>query len=40
MTQYETEPSGWAAGGAIFAGVLMLVVGVFQGDRGDHRDSE
>ena len=34
MTQYETEPSGWAAGGAIFAGVLMLVVGVFQGIAG------
>jgi len=34
MTQYETAPSGWAAGGAIFAGVLMLVVGVFQGIAG------
>ena len=30
MTQYEPEPSRWALGGAIFAGVLMIIVGVFQ----------
>lgn len=30
MTQYESKPSGWAVGGAIFAGVLMIMVGVFQ----------
>ena len=30
MTQYESRPSGWAVGGAIFAGVLMIMVGVFQ----------
>ncbi len=30
MTQYEPEPSGWAVGGAMFAGVLMIIAGVFQ----------
>lgn len=30
MTQYEPEPSGWAVGGVMFAGVLMIMVGVFQ----------
>ncbi len=30
MTQYEPEPSGWAVGGAMFAGVLMVMVGVFE----------
>ena len=34
MTQYEPEPSGWATGGAKFAGVLMLIVGVFQAIAG------
>ena len=30
MTQYEPEASGWAVGGAVFAGVIMIMVGVFQ----------
>jgi len=30
MSQYEPGPSGWAVGGALFAGVLMVMVGVFQ----------
>ena len=30
MTQYEPEPSGLAVGGAMFAGVLMVMVGVFE----------
>jgi hypothetical protein len=30
MTQYEPEPSGMAVGGAMFAGVLMVMVGVFE----------
>ena len=30
MTQHEPEPSGWAVGGAMFAGVLMVMVGVFE----------
>jgi hypothetical protein len=34
MTQHEPELSGWAIGGRAFAGVLMLVVGVFQGIAG------
>jgi hypothetical protein len=30
MSQYESrQPSGWATGGAMFAGVMMIVVGVF-----------
>jgi hypothetical protein len=30
MTEYESQPSGWAVGGAIFAAVLMIMVGIFQ----------
>jgi hypothetical protein len=30
MTQYEPEESGWAVGGAIFAGVMMIMIGVFE----------
>jgi len=33
MGQYEgtaVEPSGWAAGGAIFAATIMIMVGIFQ----------
>ena len=30
MTQYEPEASGLAVGGAIFAGVLMVIVGFFE----------
>jgi hypothetical protein len=30
MTEYESQPSGWAVGGAMFAAVLMIMVGVFQ----------
>jgi hypothetical protein len=34
MSQYEPEASGWAVGGAIFAGVLMIMVGVFEAIAG------
>jgi hypothetical protein len=34
MTQYEPEPSGWAVGGAMFAGVLMVIVGFFEAVAG------
>jgi hypothetical protein len=30
MTQYEPQPSSWAVGGALFAGVMMIMIGVFQ----------
>jgi hypothetical protein len=30
MTEYEPQASGWAVGGVMFAGVLMIMVGVFQ----------
>jgi hypothetical protein len=30
MTQYEPQPSTWAVGGALFAGVMMIMIGVFQ----------
>ena len=30
MTQYEPEASGWATGGAVFAGVLMIIAGIFE----------
>jgi hypothetical protein len=30
MGQYESGPSGWATGGVIFAGVMMIVIGAFQ----------
>jgi hypothetical protein len=34
MTTYDQRPaqsvSGWATGGAIFAGVMMIVIGIFQ----------
>ena len=30
MSQYESgQPSGWATGGAMFAGVMMMIVGIF-----------
>lgn len=34
MTQYEPEPSGWAMGGVLFAGALMIMIGIFQGIAG------
>jgi hypothetical protein len=34
MTQYEPEPSGLAVGGAMFAGVLMVIVGFFEAVAG------
>lgn len=30
MSQYESGPSGAAVGGAIFAGVMMIIIGAFQ----------
>ena len=27
---YRSEPSGWAVGGVLFAGVILLMVGIFQ----------
>jgi hypothetical protein len=39
MTEYETrrspEPvSGWAVGGVYFAGILMIVIGIFEAIAG------
>jgi hypothetical protein len=34
MTQYGPEPSGWATGGVLFAGAIMIIVGIFQGIAG------
>jgi hypothetical protein len=37
MAQYESESpmvSGWAIGGATFAGVMMILVGIFQAIAG------
>src|SRR5512145_532409 len=34
MTQYEPEPSGWAAGGVVFAGAMMIMIGIFQAIAG------
>ena len=34
MSQYETGPSGMAIGGAIFAGVMMIIIGAFQSIAG------
>ena len=36
MSEYpsEPQPSGWAAAGATFAAVLMLMIGIFQGIAG------
>jgi hypothetical protein len=35
MSGFETRPiSGWAVGGVTFAGVLMIIVGFFQGITG------
>ena len=35
MSGYETKRiSGWAAGGVTFAGVLMIIIGFFQGIQG------
>ena len=31
MSEYESRsPSGWAVGGAMFAGVMMMIVGIFE----------
>jgi hypothetical protein len=30
MTEYEPQPSTWAVGGALFAGVMMIMIGIFQ----------
>jgi hypothetical protein len=30
MSQYESGPSGWATGGVLFAGVMMIIIGIFQ----------
>jgi hypothetical protein len=37
MAQYESEApavSGWAVGGATFAGVMMILIGIFQAIAG------
>ena len=36
MTQYDErqDPSGWAVGGVTFAGVMMILIGAFQGFAG------
>ena len=36
MTQYDErqDPSGWAVGGVTFAGVIMVMIGAFQGIAG------
>ena len=36
MTQYDESPgpSGWAIGGITFAGVMMIMIGAFQGIAG------
>lgn len=34
MSQYDSGPSGWAAGGAVFAGVMMILIGVFEAIAG------
>ena len=34
MGQYESEPSGMAVGGVIFAGVMMIVIGSFEAIAG------
>lgn len=34
MSQYESGPSGMAIGGAIFAGVMMIIIGAFQAIAG------
>lgn len=34
MSQYESGPSGMAVGGALFAGVIMIMIGVFQAVAG------
>jgi hypothetical protein len=38
MSQYGTtrspEPSGWVTGGIVFAGVMMITIGVFQAIAG------
>jgi len=34
MSQYESGPSGWAVGGVVFAGVMMIMVGIFQAIAG------
>ena len=34
MSQYEAGPSGMAVGGAIFAGVMMIIIGAFQSIAG------
>jgi hypothetical protein len=34
MTQRSPGPSGWALGGAAFAGTIMVMVGIFQAASG------
>ena len=35
MSDYETRPvSGWAVGGVFFAGILMIVIGIFEAITG------
>jgi hypothetical protein len=34
MGSYDTGPSGMAIGGAIFAGVMMIIIGAFQSIAG------
>ncbi len=34
MNQYEPEASSWAVGGAMFAGILMVIVGFFEAVAG------
>ena len=30
MSQYESRPSGWVITGAMFAAVMMILIGIFQ----------
>jgi len=34
MSQYQSEPSGWAVGGVMFAGVMMIIIGIFEAIAG------
>ena len=34
MSDYQSEPSGWAVGGVMFAGVMMIIIGIFEAIAG------
>jgi hypothetical protein len=34
VTEYESQPSGWATGGVAFAATMMLIIGIFQAIAG------